>query len=77
MQRYAGIASVRFSSVNLSSTTASNIKNPTKISAGAVAKDGMDVNNGENKVARRNNTPVVRAVRPVRPPTATPAEKIC
>ena len=56
------------------SVTVSNIKNPTKINAGAVAKDGMEVNNGENKVASRNKTPVVHAVSPVRPPTATPEE---
>ena len=34
----------------------------------------MDVNNGANKVANKNKTPVVNAVRPVLPPTATPAE---
>ena len=34
----------------------------------------MDVKSGENNVARRNKTPVVSAVRPVRPPAATPAE---
>lgn len=60
--------------MNLISLTPSNIRNPTKISAGAVAKDGMDVNSGEKKVASRNKIPVVIAVRPVRPPTATPAE---
>ena len=68
------MVSTSLSSSNFKSTTASNIRKPTKISAGAVAKDGMEVNNGENKVARRNNKPVVSAVRPVRPPTATPAE---
>ena len=50
------------------------MRNPTKISAGAVAKEGIDVNKGANNVANKNNTPVVTAVRPVRPPTATPAE---
>ena len=44
------------------------------MSAGAVAKEGIAVNKGENSVANKNNTPVVSAVRPVRPPTATPAE---
>ena len=74
IHRYAGIASVKVSSVNFSSTTDSNIRNPTKISAGAVANEGIDVNSGENKVASRNSTPDVNAVRPVRPPTATPAD---
>ena len=62
MQRYAGIASVRLSSVNLISTTASNIKNPTKINAGAVANEGIDMKSGANNVANRNITPVVIAV---------------
>ena len=66
MQRYAGIVSERFSSVNFKPAIPSNIKNPTKINAGAVAKEGIDVNNGENNVARRNKTAVVSAVRPVR-----------
>ena len=74
MQRYAGIVSARLSPSKVRSVTVSNIKNPTKINAGAVAKDGMEVNNGENKVASRNKTPVVHAVSPVRPPTATPEE---
>ncbi len=42
------------------------------ISAGAVAKDGMAVKIGANSVDTRNRMPVTRAVRPVRPPTATP-----
>ena len=74
MQRYAGIVSARLPPSKVRSVTVSNIKNPTKINAGAVAKDGMEVNNGENKVASRNKTPVVHAVSPVRPPTATPEE---
>ena len=66
--------SVRFLSENFSSVMPSNIRKPTKIRAGAVAKEGMEVNRGENRVAHRKRTPVVMAVRPVRPPTATPAE---
>jgi len=74
MQRYAGIASVKLSSVNLISVTAPNIRNPTIISAGAVANDGIVMNNGEKIIATRNKTPVITDVRPVRPPSATPAD---
>ena len=73
IHKYAGIASERFSLENLISTTDSNIKKPTKIKAGAVANEGIDVNNGENNVASKNNTPVVTAVNPVLPPATTPA----
>ena len=74
MQRYAGIASVKLSSVNLISVTAPNIRNPTIINAGAVANDGIVINNGERTTETRNNKPVTAAVKPVRPPSATPAE---
>lgn len=52
----------------------SNIRKPTTIKAGAVAKAGIAVNSGEKKAASPNSTPVVTAVSPVRPPWATPAE---
>ena len=42
------------------------------IRAGAVAKLGMVRNSGLKMVASRNSTPVVIAVRPVRPPSVTP-----
>lgn len=47
---------------------------PTKINAGPVAAFGIIKNNGANKIATRNSTAVVMAVRPVFPPTSTPAE---
>ncbi len=48
------------------------MNNPTKISAGAVAAPGIIPNNGDNTSANKNNTPVVNAVNPVLPPSATP-----
>ena len=56
------------------SVIAPNIRNPTIISAGAVANDGIVINKGEKITATKNNTPVITAVRPVRPPSATPAD---
>jgi hypothetical protein len=43
------------------------------IKAGAVAKAGIAMNIGENGNASANNAAVVSAVRPVLPPSATPA----
>ena len=51
-----------------------NIRKPTMISAGAVAKEGIAVKMGANNVEMRNRNAVVKAVRPVLPPAATPAE---
>mgnify|MGYP007130418482 CR=1 FL=1 len=62
------------SSVNLISEIAPNIKNPTMISAGAVANDGIAVKSGANNVEIRNKNPATTAVKPVRPPAATPEE---
>ncbi|SCI93347.1 Uncharacterised protein [uncultured Butyricicoccus sp.] len=42
------------------------------MSAGAVANEGIAVKIGANRVDTRNRPAVTRAVRPVRPPTATP-----
>ena len=56
------------------SEIAPNIKNPTMISAGAVAKDGIAVKIGANNVEIRNKNPETTAVKPVRPPAATPEE---
>ena len=50
------------------------IKTPTMIKAGAVTYDVTTVNNGEKNIPKMNNTPVVTAVKPVRPPTAIPAD---
>jgi len=41
--------------------------------AGAVAAPGITRNNGEKKIARKKRIAVVKAVRPVRPPSSTPA----
>lgn len=51
-----------------------NIKKPTMISAGAVAKDGIAVKIGAKNMEIRKSTAVTRAVSPVLPPTITPAE---
>ena len=56
------------------SVIALNIKKPTIINAGAVANEGIVINNGEKIIATKNNTPVTTAVRPVLPPSATPAD---
>ena len=71
-QRYAGTASVRSSKSTL--TIADNIKNPTKINAGAVAKPGIAVNIGAKKIAIKNKNPVITDASPVLAPSATPAE---
>ena len=44
------------------------------ISAGAVANDGIAVKSGANNVEIRNKNPETTAVKPVRPPAATPEE---
>lgn len=71
-QRYAGIASLK--SWKSTSTIAEIIKNPTKMSAGAVANPGMAQNIGEKKIESKNKTPVTTEARPVLAPAATPAE---
>ena len=48
------------------------IRKPTKISAGAVANEGIATNIGASNVERRKSTAVVIAVRPVLPPALTP-----
>lgn len=71
-QRYAGIDSVKSSKSIL--TTALIIRNPTNISAGAVAKPGIAINIGERRIAATNKAPVTTDARPVLPPSATPDE---
>ena len=53
---------------------APNIKNPTMISAGAVAKDGIAVKIGAKNIEIKNRNPETIAVNPVRPPAATPED---
>ncbi len=55
------------------SVTEDIMSRPTHTSAGMVAKLGMAKKIGENTRATMNSTPVTSAVRPVRPPAATPA----
>ena len=50
------------------------MRKPTKINAGAVAKDGIAVKIGAKIMASRNRNPVTTEDKPVRPPAATPAE---
>ena len=45
---------------------------PTMISAGAVANAGTARNTGAKRIETRKRTAAARAVRPVRPPAATP-----
>ena len=70
--KYAGMAFTILSSSNRISFTVPNIRNPTKISAGAVANDGIAMKIGAKNIEIKNNTPVVNAVKPVRPPAETP-----
>lgn len=67
----AGIDSEKLS--NGIFTIGSIISRPTMISAGAVAADGIERNNGEKKSAITKQHPTANAVRPERPPCATPA----
>ena len=53
--------------------TDSIIKAPTIIKAGAVAALGMSPTNGVKNMDNKNSEPQTTAVRPVRPPTPTPA----
>ena len=65
---------MKLSSVNLISVIVLNIKNPTIISAGAVANEGIAVKIGANSIEIKKSIAVVSAVRPVFPPTETPAD---
>lgn len=60
--------------MNLISVIVLNIKNPTIISAGAVANEGIAVKIGASNIEIKNNAAVVIEVRPVLPPAATPAD---
>ena len=52
------------------------MNNPTNINAGAVAAPGTAINNGENINANAKRHAVVNDVRPVLPPSATPARAV-
>ena len=54
-------------------TIGSIIISPTIISAGAVAADGIERNSGEKNNATAKHNAITKAVRPERPPCATPA----
>ena len=71
MVKNAGMPSV--GSAKSMSVVCFIIKKPTRMSAGAVAADGISKNTGENSNARTNIAAVVNAVKPVLPPAATPA----
>jgi len=70
MVRKAGSASVKLS--KLISTTDEIMNKPTRINAGAVAEAGTIRKRGARNRERTNIVAVERAVKPVRPPTATP-----
>ena len=71
MAIYAGMASV--GSLKLMPVTAVNMRKPTMMRAGAVAKAGIARKKGERNRERAKRTATVTAVRPVRPPSETPA----
>ena len=73
IQRYAGIAFKRLSSSILMFEILENIKKPTTISAGAVAKLGIAMKIGAKNIESKKRTAVVKDVRPVLPPSAAPA----
>ena len=50
------------------------MKKPTMIKAGAVAADGIEPKRGAKKSDKIKRTATVRAVKPVLPPSTTPAE---
>ena len=54
--------------------TALIIRKPTKISAGAVANPGIEINRGERISDTRNSNPVTTDESPVRPPADIPEE---
>ena len=70
--RYAGTASAASSKSTF--TMADNIRNPTKIRAGAVANPGTAVKIGAKKMATRNRSPVTIEASPVLAPAPTPPE---
>ena len=55
------------------SFTGVSMNRPTMTSTGVVAAAGMERNNGAKNIATAKHTAVENAVRPLRPPCATPA----
>ena len=55
------------------SLTRLTIRKPTKTSTGPVATYGTRIASGVRRIATRKSTPVTTEVKPVRPPSATPA----
>jgi len=50
------------------------IRNPTRIRTEAAASGGTIPARGYRKMAKRNRTPTTTDVKPVRPPSAIPAD---
>ena len=71
MVKKAGIASVKSSKFIF--FIGDNINKPTINNAGAVAAAGIIIKIGEKNNAKKNITAVAIAVKPVLPPSATPA----
>ena len=67
----AGIASPMY--IQLTEVTCRIIMQPTRTSVQPVAQGGMEAKIGAKKMEMRKQMPVVMAVRPVRPPSVTPA----
>ena len=70
MQMKAGMPSVI--SLNVMLLIGSSISSPTMISTGAVAAAGIDRKSGEKNNVTTKQHAIVNAVRPERPPCATP-----
>ena len=70
MVRKAGSVSTGF--VRLMWRTELNRKKPAMTMTGAVAADGMARNRGDRNRLHRKQNPMTKAVKPVRPPSATP-----
>ncbi|MMZ57673.1 hypothetical protein D1872_196160 [compost metagenome] len=70
MVKKAGTTSVKSS--KLMRVISVNMKAPTRMRAGAVAKGGTIATNGANRSAIRNKPATTRAVSPVFPPSAIP-----
>ena len=69
--RKAGKASVK--SFHRTLATAPHMSEPTMMSAGAVAYEGMAAMTGAQNIATRKHPAITRLPRPVRAPAATPA----
>ena len=70
MVMYAGMDSLK--SLKSMPATEVSMRKPTMTRAGAVAKAGMAMKNGDRKRDKAKRTATQTAVRPVRPPSLTP-----